>query len=578
MINALQIPLTGEPVATSVSNRGAEEVVADALGLTLTKPAPLPPPPQNFIARHWKMATRGRAGKRAAAEAEAGGNMASWSIWTVLLVCAVGSTGSALAQGEMRDRGPRMERGGGMGPGVGMGIAIGVDIIGNAIRQGADREMPSNPKTNAGPDKSNRKTAKKSEDEKARSSKEATPASQKPDEVALFGKPKRVAFDPDHRAGKLGENNDYQDVVVRRDGSYFTRHYFYMSAPGKVARYWWDDPLTADADKLKNVPNCEGGDDDCDGGLNGSSGALPPYIVEVDDKTGGGDAKTPSPKIAEGTPPTPVNGDPKDGIEVPGGKVHRGTMTIDRGGEKRTAITCWVEDDNSAACKNFQWYQWDCSILSIDRNDGKGLQKPKTQPAKAVETSTGSFLHFGKWGPDDYSSTRNKKLRKMFAGAKNNDCPEPKEPLKGGAYAGAQDIQIPGQPEVKPKTREVMERLIDAPNAAAAVDPVLQQVFGPHRGHGTEQPKDEPPITVEIVMYFRVALYCEDNCLGYFEWEETQKFKVTPHWKQVSDLGAETMGTQSKKQKPELDFELTYVAEKIGQFTPKIGAWQAPPC
>jgi hypothetical protein len=574
MINPMQAPLTDEPVAASASNHGAEQPV----------PAPLPPlppkqPTQNFIARHWNKAACRRAAKPAAAEAQAGRNMASWSIAMVLLLCAFAD--SALAQGEMRDHGPRMERGGRMGPGFGMGLAIGVDIISNAIRQGADRETPSNPKTGAGPAKSNRKTAaKKSEDEKARSSREASPASQKPDEVALFGKPKRVAFNPDHRAGKLGENNDYQDVVVRRDGSYFTRHYFYMSLPGKVLRYWWDDPRTdaADTDK-RSVPNCEDGDDDdCDGSLNGGSGALPPYIVEVDDKTGGGDAKTPSPKIAEGTPPTPVNDDPKDGIEVPGGKVHRGTMTIDRGGGKPTAITCWVEDDKTAACKNFQWYQWDCSIVSIDLNDGKGLQKPKSQPAKAVETRTGSFLHFGKWGPDDYSSTRNKKLHKMFAGAKNNDCPEPTEALKGGAYAGAQDIQIPGQPEVKPKTREVMERLIDAPNAAAAVDPVLQQVLGPHKGHGTEQPKDEPPITVEITMYFRVALYCEDNCLGYFEWEETQKFKVTPRWKKVSDLGAETMGTQSKKKKPELDFELTYVAEKIGQFTPKIGAWHAPPC
>jgi hypothetical protein len=59
MNNALHIPLMGEPVETSASNHGAEQAVADALGLTFTKPAPLPPPlpkqpSQNVIARHWR--------------------------------------------------------------------------------------------------------------------------------------------------------------------------------------------------------------------------------------------------------------------------------------------------------------------------------------------------------------------------------------------------------------------------------------------------------------------------------------------------------------------------------------------
>lgn len=57
MTHALRTPLTGEPVATSVSNHGAEQAVANALGLTLIMPAPLPlpkRPAQNFIARHWR--------------------------------------------------------------------------------------------------------------------------------------------------------------------------------------------------------------------------------------------------------------------------------------------------------------------------------------------------------------------------------------------------------------------------------------------------------------------------------------------------------------------------------------------
>jgi hypothetical protein len=59
MTNALHTPLTGEPVEISVSNHGAEQAVADALGLTLTMPVPRPPPlpkqpAQNVIARHWR--------------------------------------------------------------------------------------------------------------------------------------------------------------------------------------------------------------------------------------------------------------------------------------------------------------------------------------------------------------------------------------------------------------------------------------------------------------------------------------------------------------------------------------------
>ena len=63
MSHALQSTLTGEPVETSASNHGAEQAVADALGLNFTMPPQLPlalppplpkPPAQNFIARHWR--------------------------------------------------------------------------------------------------------------------------------------------------------------------------------------------------------------------------------------------------------------------------------------------------------------------------------------------------------------------------------------------------------------------------------------------------------------------------------------------------------------------------------------------
>jgi hypothetical protein len=60
MRNALQTPLTGEPVETSAANHGTEQAVASAPPpLTFIMPAQLPPPlpkppAQNVIARHWR--------------------------------------------------------------------------------------------------------------------------------------------------------------------------------------------------------------------------------------------------------------------------------------------------------------------------------------------------------------------------------------------------------------------------------------------------------------------------------------------------------------------------------------------
>jgi hypothetical protein len=59
------------------------------------------------------------------------------------------------------------------------------------------------------------------------------------------------------------------------------------------------------------------------------------------------------------------------------------------------------------------------------------------------------------------------------------------------------------------------------------------------------------PIKVEITMYFGAALYCDANCLGYFERQETQKFKVTSRWVKRADKADETFtGPQGAKQRP----------------------------
>jgi hypothetical protein len=340
-------------------------------------------------------------------------------------------------------------------------------------------------------------------------------------------------------------------------------------------------PPTVPKEEHKTETDCGDDEEDC----GGAPGTFPPHVTQVDDNKDKGTAKAaPTSKIAEGTPPTPVAGDPKDGIDVTGGKVHRGTATIDLGGgDVRVAIECWVQADENAACADFQWYQWDCTaVTSIDWNDGKGQNKdPKIpKPDVSVETRTGSYMKFNQWSPDDYSSTRGKKRHSMFTGQKT-PCAEPKEKLTGGAYGGAQNIPIPGQPELKPdQKREHLQRLIDAPDATYAVQPLFLKGFEAGKSRRSdEQPNDEKPITLEITMYFRVALYCADNCLGTFEWHEVQTFTVTPTWKLHPDKGEQTFtGPSGTKEKPVLRYDLTFEVKKVGRPMPVIDAWKAPPC
>ena len=103
----------------------------------------------------------------------------------------------------------------------------------------------------------------------------------------LVGKPPQIEHDPKRTVGKLGDLNDYKQTAITKDGSYFTRHYYFNRDGSKRTWFWYDIPLI-DRDviaKLKTAPNCKAFDDNCDGPSIVTGGQIddPPYVDEKQD-------------------------------------------------------------------------------------------------------------------------------------------------------------------------------------------------------------------------------------------------------------------------------------------------------
>lgn len=267
-----------------------------------------------------------------------------------------------------------------------------------------------------------------------------------------------------------------------------------------------------------------------------------------DDKDGGkggkgGNAKKPEPPPAiTGVKPNPD--DPAGGLTVDGGTVHRGTG--DYGDRK--AIVCWVNPAADAKCKDFEWYQFYCAEITIDAGDGKGPQDMTKQATGkgSVLASSGGYLKFGEWGADEYTDTKGKKRKLPIADGV--PCPAPKETLKGGAYSGPFDIE--GLPKIdKSQKSERLKRLADAPSAESAVDDIMTKMLGqPHHiNHDNDKPKDSPPFEMVVTYHFRTALYCDQKCLGYFDYTFKETIKVTRTWADVADQADKTLGQASWK-------------------------------
>jgi hypothetical protein len=193
-------------------------------------------------------------------------------VLTLALLASTAMVSAEDGMGRSRDRG-----------GIGIGDAIGIGVgIGGLIQQNA---RP----TTEDPDKKKAKRARKDKNDE-RDRKHAidkTPPKSAPDEIKFVGKPDQIVHDPRHRDGKLGDLNDHKQVIVTKDDSLFTRHYYYRRDGKLLTWYWYDEPVSdkrPDIATLKEVPNCDReNDDDCDR----PSGKLPPYVVEIQDKKTG---------------------------------------------------------------------------------------------------------------------------------------------------------------------------------------------------------------------------------------------------------------------------------------------------
>lgn len=184
-------------------------------------------------------------------------------------------------------KGGQMDRGtrGGIGTGNAIGIGIGV---GGLIMQEMNKPSPRGTASDSkGPDARKAKRLRKENSYDKKVAKERKFPEAEPDEVKFVGKPDQIIHDPKHRDGKLGDLHDHKQVIVTKDGSLFTRHYYYRRDGKLLTWYWYDDPLSnknPDVATLKDVPYCDGeNDDDCDR----PSGKLPPYVVEIDEKKEG---------------------------------------------------------------------------------------------------------------------------------------------------------------------------------------------------------------------------------------------------------------------------------------------------
>jgi type II secretory pathway pseudopilin PulG len=176
--------------------------------------------------------------------------------------------------------GDRMERGGdrrgGSGIGTGIGIGIGVGVGQEIIRQSAPPPTETRPAVT-----STKKTTKSKKAAKKPPPKEnATTTTERRPALRYYGKPDEIPHNPQLKDGKLGDLSDHKQVTVSKDGSYYTRHYYYTREGNDRTWYYYDvliDPKSPVISQLKDVPQCQDNDDNCDG-------PKVPGTIEVDNK------------------------------------------------------------------------------------------------------------------------------------------------------------------------------------------------------------------------------------------------------------------------------------------------------
>ena len=149
--------------------------------------------------------------------------------------------------------------------------------------------------------------------------------------------------------------------------------------------------------------------------------------------------------------------------------------------------------------------------------------------------------------------------------------PPPKgDPLKGGAYFGP--FNIGGLPKLdKSQTAERLRRLADAPSAEPVTDGIVTKNLGAKRNLTTQDdpPKDGKPFDLIITYHFRTALYCDKDCLGYFDYTFKEVIEVTPTWALVKDKSDILTGSTT--------WRSGFVGKEKSREGPTMGKLQACP-
>jgi hypothetical protein len=261
--------------------------------------------------------------------------------------------------------------------------------------------------------------------------------------------------------------------------------------------------------------------------------------VLQDSNTGantGANKDTPPTPLAD-TRPTPPKDDPKDGIPVPGGKVHRGTgdyVDPKNAKDKRAGFYLWIDFDANGSCKACAWYQFAKVTTTVEGHDvTKDLAV-----GGGIKNKIGGVTHFGKWDGDWHKNDEAKEKKKK----PHIKMPGENPPVEAGPY---EPRPIPGA--------NGTEGLVDAPNWGNTggweqlIDRLGSRGIIKKQATGGQPPDSN--FTMVITTLFRDYLYCIDptppQCLGSSEetYVETIKFKLT--WVASSDVDLGTSANQT---------------------------------
>ena len=315
------------------------------------------------------------------------------------------------------------------------------------------------------------------------------------------------------------------------------------------------------------------------------------------DNKPGKDKKGDAKKNKEDDPPTTVAKD-GDGIDVPGGKVRRGTGTVTgyKGGP-RPGIYCWVHITDKKQCEKTAQYQF--VTINFEAKWGDGAKANINDVVKKVRANNGNALPTTENGVspipgqptgDDYNSTRHEDPVNLLDddGKKVTTPPPANKEIKAGAY---KPQKIPGG--------DGDTGLIDAPHWSDTISALSGELVPANLKQPKKAATAPPPSIageITVLQHFRTYVYCikpTRSCLGYFDWDYNETITIEMKWKEATkkDLGDSTLGglpdppenknKKKDKNQPEPPPDKTWIPYFEAKGGPKvdgptIGEWK--PC